>query len=88
MSLLNQYKSATFTYGNFTYNYQEDLSIGLSWIENFAVLMALSTFFYTMAFILLKQSKTQVSVWYNYTDYLNINNAKGFKDMATKTSIH
>lgn len=62
MTLLNQYKSATFTYGNYTYNYQEDLSIRLSWIENFAVLIVLSTFFYTMAFILLKRTKTQISV--------------------------
>lgn len=62
MSLLNEYNSATFSFGNSTYNYQEDLSIHLSWIENFVVLIGLCTFFYTMAFILLRKSKREISV--------------------------
>lgn len=62
MLLLNQYHDAVFNYTTSSYDYRKDLSIGLNFGENVAVLGGLSVFFYSCAFLLLKRSKQMISV--------------------------
>jgi ABC-type multidrug transport system permease subunit len=62
MTLLNQYHSATFTYAGSLYDYREQLSITLNWLENLVVLIGLAATFYAIAFLMLRRSKRMISV--------------------------
>jgi ABC-type multidrug transport system permease subunit len=64
MSLINQYGDSVVSVPgkNFYYDYREDLAITLNWIQNFGVLIGLSSMFYCLSFYLLRKSQRSVSV--------------------------